>query len=105
MGIFRKIPLEIEAFIFGKEPLPDWFSMEICKNNVYIKNNLHKYEGETFPNVNLECEIRTKEGIMTAKFGDYIIKEISDSERGIYPCSSDVFVRTYEEVNIDEVKF
>ena len=40
-------------------------------------------------------EIETLEGMMKASFGDYIIKGIKGE---FYPCKSDIFQATYEEV-------
>ena len=39
--------------------------------------------------------IKTLEGTMTAKLGDWIIKGISGE---YYPCKPDIFVQTYMEV-------
>ena len=40
-------------------------------------------------------EIETLEGIMKVSFGDYIIKTVKGE---FYPCKSDIFQATYEEV-------
>lgn len=39
--------------------------------------------------------IRTLEGVMTAKKGDFIIKGVNGE---FYPCKPDIFAKTYEEV-------
>ena len=39
--------------------------------------------------------IYTKEGVMTAKPGDLIIRGVAGE---LYPCDPDIFARTYEEV-------
>ncbi|MGC4707573.1 hypothetical protein ACOY2N_12660 [Enterococcus faecium] len=39
------------------------------------------------------CEIKTLEGVMVAKTGDYIIQGV---EGEIYPCKPDIFEKTYE---------
>lgn len=39
-------------------------------------------------------KIETLEGIMTASFGDYIIKGINGE---FYPCKPDIFEKTYEK--------
>lgn len=41
--------------------------------------------------------IRTLEGEMRARFGDYIIKGVNGE---FYPCKPDIFVKTYEPANI-----
>lgn len=43
----------------------------------------------------LVIEIKTLEGLMTARAGDYIIKGVAGE---IYPCKPDIFEKTYEEV-------
>lgn len=40
-------------------------------------------------------EIKTLEGIMLARFGDFIIRGIKGE---FYPCKPDIFYATYEEV-------
>lgn len=43
--------------------------------------------------------IETKEGIMKAFKGDWIIKEpFPTGDRDFYPCKPDIFKNTYEEV-------
>lgn len=44
-------------------------------------------------------EITTREGLMTASDGDYIIKEPHPTDdRRFYPCKPDIFEATYEEM-------
>lgn len=41
--------------------------------------------------------IETKEGVMKAMKGDYIVKEpFPTGERDFYPCKPDIFEQTYE---------
>ena len=43
--------------------------------------------------------IETKEGVMKALQGDYIIKEaFPTGDRDFYPCKPDIFKATYEKV-------
>ena len=46
---------------------------------------------------NTDCAaiIKTLEGDMCAKFGDWIIKGVSGE---LYPCKHDIFMQTYKEV-------
>ena len=44
---------------------------------------------------NLQLEIDTLEGIMTANIGDWIIIGV---EGELYPCKDNIFKKTYEEV-------
>jgi hypothetical protein len=41
-------------------------------------------------------QIKTPEGIMLARIGDYIIKGVRGE---LYPCRADIFEETYERVN------
>lgn len=41
----------------------------------------------------MQVEIPTLEGVMTASIGDFIIKGISGE---FYPCKPDIFAKTYE---------
>lgn len=82
---YRKKPVLIEAFKFGEDVYPDWFSDAI-------------YKGIVIPFVESEgivtkASIRTLEGIMTVRLGDYVIKGVKGE---IYPCKSDIFEQTYE---------
>ena len=81
MTKYRKKPIVIEAFKFRVDYCPDWF-MDAVSNNEIITT-------ET------ECFIRTLEGCMIAKKGDYIIQGIKSE---IYPCKPDIFEKTYEKV-------
>lgn len=81
---FQKNPVVIEAFqltdsIFENRPEVGVFS---TTDIVYDP-------------VSRTAAIKTLEGTMTAKLGDWIIKGISGE---YYPCKPDIFVRTYTEV-------
>ena len=39
-------------------------------------------------------QVKTLEGFMWAKYGDYIIKGVNGE---FYPCKPDIFAKTYEE--------
>lgn len=82
--IYRKKPVEVDAFQFGKDEYPLWFIFRINKKTIILKN---------------ECAyIKTLEGTMTANKGDYIIKGVKGE---IYPCKPDIFEATYEKVTKD----
>ena len=98
--IYRKKPVEVEAFRLGHDPMPDWFMNERTMNNVItmFKNN---YEPESpFEDCSMliEADIKTLEGTMHADNGDYIIKGVKGE---IYPCKPDIFEATYEKVTKD----
>lgn len=79
---FRKKPVVIEAFMIGFHNEPNWFI-----GSPFVKA-VHKDECNAY-------EIHTLEGVMTADFGDWIIKGVKEE---IYPCKSDIFWATYEQV-------
>lgn len=76
---YRKKPIVIEAFCYGRDPRPDWFCDKTSSNEII-----------TFPT---HCEIETLEGTMRGETGDFIIKGVKGE---IYPCKSDIFHATYE---------
>lgn len=76
---FIKRPIVVEAFQFGIDPVPDWFFKEVI---------------EISPDARSAC-IRTLEGDMWFKHGDYVIKGIHNE---CYPCAKSVFEDSYEEV-------
>lgn len=77
---YRKKPVVIEAFRLGFERIPEWFMQKL------VNGEAHLY-GE-------QAEITTLEGVMSASFGDFIIKGVKGE---VYPCKSDIFYATYEE--------
>ena len=67
---------------------------QVCKLNVTESKIIIYNFGKFYPE-DAYCEIKTLEGVMTAKTGDYIIKGV-DGE--IYPCKPDIFKKTYEVI-------
>ncbi len=88
---YKKKPVIIEAFQLDDRGLveEDWFWDAVSRNDIIT----HDF-GKHYPNP-ARCEIKTLEGIMTAKSGDYIIKGVQGE---IYPCKADIFEATYEKV-------
>lgn len=84
---YRKKPVEIEAFQvkadFGA-PKPRWFTDAIMRGDVWGQGGGNPY-----------WTIKTLEGEMRAKLGDYIIQGVKGE---IYPCKPDIFEATYEAV-------
>ena len=79
---YIKKPVEIEAFRIGIDCIPDWFmERTVC-------GDAHIY-GEP-----AQAKIKTLEGVMTANFGDFIIRGVKGE---IYPCKADIFYATYEK--------
>ena len=92
---YRKKPVIIEAFRWtGDENQtedPIWVIKAIKDKTIGFANS-----GTPFVKLN----IFTPEGVMTANRGDYLIKGIKGE---IYPCKPDIFEKTYEFVEDDEV--
>jgi hypothetical protein len=85
MGLFRKRPVEVEAYCYNQERgnfRPDWFQDAVTDNRIV-----------TYP----DCAyVRTLEGEMLVSLGDWVIKGI---EGELYPCKPDIFAATYDEVS------
>lgn len=82
---FRKKPVIIEAIQLTKDNVVDVLSF--CNNGDNIVASNEDDAG---------ISISTLEGTMIASLGDYIIKGVKGE---FYPCKSDIFEQTYEEVN------
>ena len=96
MAKYRKKPVEIEAvqlFWHTWNDVCDFVSKEAFGGGVYLDKNFQETENTAAPHIGLK--IKTLEGIMLAKEGDYIIKGVQGE---FYPCKPDIFVKTYDEV-------
>lgn len=87
---YRKRPVEVEAFIFYKEPIPDWFMDKVTSNDVVLVDCNYDLDC-----LDPHCLIRTLEGTMRGNPGDYIVEGVQGE---IYPCKPDIFESTYEKV-------
>lgn len=81
MALYKKKPVEIEAFRYWMDGRPDWFCDKVTTNEI-VTYTTH-------------CEIKTLEGTMRGEVGDYIIKGVKGE---IYPCKPDIFEMTYDFV-------
>lgn len=94
---YVKKPLVIEALLWDGENHEEMYGFleggELTYTTDYGKNFYIDHE-----RVNGGLVIKTSEGDMLARIGDYIIKEPFDKERMFYPCKPDAFHLTYEEV-------
>lgn len=90
---YIKKPVVVEAFELDPRGFvsEDWFWDAVARNEIVIHNfdRLLNFTPTW-------CEIKTLEGTMVAKAGDYIIKGVNGE---IYPCKADIFEKTYEAVN------
>jgi len=87
---FRKLPVVIDAFIFGIHIEPQWFRDALIAGTVEYEwrgsdPGKHPPDG---------LKIQTLEGVHRSSYGcEYIIKGIKGE---IYPCKPDIFEATYE---------
>lgn len=91
MSKYRKKPVVIDAFQLNERGLvgEDWFWDAVSENTIITHDFGKFHPGPAW------CEIKTLEGIMVAKAGDYIIRGVNGE---IYPCKCDIFEKTYEAV-------
>ena len=89
---FRKKPVVVEA----KQLNNHTDLMEIVH---WAHKGLHPAHDSIMINNGHGLTVRTLEGEMHAIFGDWIIKEpFPTGDRQFYPCKSDIFEATYEQV-------
>ena len=87
---YRKKPVVIEAVRWtGKNRGEIRF---FCHRGVFFSSARQNTEGFT---TEWSLLIDSREGIMRAEIGDYIIKGVNGE---FYPCKPDVFAKTYEAV-------
>ncbi len=80
---YRKMPVEIDAIHFtGREVVGE--ILEFTDWKAQATGSGHD---------NIWIEIPTKEGVMKASPGDWIIKGVKGE---FYPCKPDIFAATYE---------
>lgn len=91
MATYRKLPVEIEAFLWTGGPDqvedPQWIVDAITAGTVTFRNLCT-------PAVDMVIE--TLEGKMIANVGDYVIRGVKGE---IYPCKAEIFNLTYELVS------
>ena len=94
MSKYRKKPVVIDAFQLNERGLvgENWF-WDAVSENIIITHDFGKFHpGAAW------CEIKTLEGTMVAKAGDYIIRGVNGE---IYPCKCDIFEKTYEKEELE----
>jgi hypothetical protein len=89
MGMFRKKPVVVEAvqFVHHADAEAMGLSMVDDKNH-YLCPVCNQ-------SMRLHCLVETKEGVMRACPGDWIITGVKGE---VYPCKPDIFAATYEPV-------
>jgi len=97
---YRKKPVVIEAIQFNNINYEEIQEFIGSKVQVDLESETAYLAGVAPPKFSIS--INTKEGIMKAFPGDYIIKEpFPTGDRDYYPCKPDIFSLTYEEVTKD----
>lgn len=81
---FRKKPVEIEAWQLTNES---------------VLPILHWCNADEWGDHPAELRIKTREGVMTASEGDYIVKGVKGE---FYPCKPDIFEATYDDADTPE---
>ncbi len=93
MPKFRKKPVVVEAI--------QWTGSNLEEIRNFVGSDLIEEYVELFDikrtlkEVLVDIAIDTLEGTMRVDYGDYIIKGVKGE---FYPCKSDIFLATYEEV-------
>lgn len=85
----KKKPVEVEAF-----QLTEDMAKFCIPYSIICTHNNRRVLG-----IGREFKVETIEGVMNARVGDWIIKGIKGE---LYPCKSDIFEETYEEVSEDD---
>ena len=85
---YRNKPIEVEAIQWTGENFEE---IETFAGKSLIHDFIDKTKGRPYILI-----IKTLKGDMIMFEGDYIVKDISSG--GFYPCRSDIFRATYEEV-------
>lgn len=83
---YRKKPIVIDAWRNdGRSLSPQWLANALNEGSIYFSGGEEPY-----------YTIETREGVMRAEFGDWIIRGIAGE---LYPCKPDIFASTYEFVD------
>lgn len=96
MSKFRKKPVVVEAIQWNgnsnKQEIEKFVGGELKSE---LESETAYVAGKGAPIFSLLIE--TKEGVMKAFKGDWIIKEpFPTGERNFYPCKNEIFQKTYE---------
>jgi hypothetical protein len=100
MDKFRKKPVIVEAVQYKGFNNSEIESFVGKKLNYILESETAYIAGMGPPIFSIAIE--TKEGIMKAFTGDWIIKEaFPTGDRDFYPCKANIFEKTYERVTHD----
>lgn len=99
MTRYRKKPIEIEAIQYtgcNEQEIADFMGVSVPELHTRVDTVL-RADGDYRKNSHIYID--TLEGVMTANYGDYIIKGVRGE---FYPCKPDIFDETYEAVEVKE---
>lgn len=87
MGIFRKRPVEVKAWLINtqqsRDTIPAWVLLALYQGKIVFREN----------NI---LEIKTLEGTMRSQEDSYLVQGVNME---LYPCRKDIFEKTYEFVS------
>jgi hypothetical protein len=93
--IYRKKPVEIEAIQLlanNFDQVETFIGLQPYTHRHYT--NEQRFLARTDPE---GLHVKTLEGLMLARVGDYVIKGVNGE---FYPCKPDIFEKTYDFVNV-----
>ena len=95
---FRKKPVEVEAIQWsGNSNIQEMRNFVGKELKAELESETAYVAGKGAPIFSLLIE--TKEGVVKAFMGDWIIKEpFPTGDRDFYPCKNDIFVKTYDRI-------
>ena len=99
MTRYRMKSVEIEAIQYtgcNEQEIADFMGASAFELHTRVDTVL-RADGNYMKNCHIYID--TLEGIMTANYGDYIIKGVKGE---FYPCKPDIFEETYEDVEVKE---
>jgi hypothetical protein len=89
---FRKKPVVIDAFQWSpqqEEQAPQWFKDALASRQIYYIDA---------GSINVKLGICVIGGRVTADSGDWVLRGVNGE---FYPCTDDIFWKTYEQVSDD----
>lgn len=102
MPRYRKLPLVVEAErvpVYQEGGDITWYLNESIRIGEWCGGITHMMLQDD-EHGGPRIEIQTLEGVMWVRPGDYIVKGVHGE---FYPCKGDLFVKTYEVVESDDV--